>query len=162
MAEALALHTVLAVVVGLSWWALAPKVTYTVFDGQPFALGETASRAIFDGDAVLMLLCAAAGLTAGVWLLARGYRGALVPLVLAVGGLSGSVAAWLLGVELGPGRLDDLVAAAGEGDVVPGPELNAYAVLLVWPILAVAVAFVVAAFSEPEHTRRPSWPESAQ
>jgi hypothetical protein len=162
VAEALAVHTLLAVVVGLSWWALAPQVTYTLLDGQPFVLGETESRSIFDGDAVLMLLCAAAGLAAGGWLLARGYRGALVPLVLGVGGLAGSVAAWLLAVQLGPGRLDDLVAAAGEGEVVAGPELNAYAVLLVWPILAVAVAFVVAAFSEPERTRRPSWPESAQ
>lgn len=160
--EAATLHALLAAVVGLSWWAMAPRLTYTVFEGQAFVLGETASQSVFDGDAVLMLACAAAGLAAGTWLLARGYRGVPVPFALTVGGLAGSVAAWLLAVQLGPGRLDDLVAATGEGEVVAGPVLNAYAVLLVWPIVAVAVAFVVAAFSEPERRSGPSLPASAQ
>lgn len=161
VAEAVALHTVLAGVVGLSWWALAPQLTFTVVDGTAFPQGEAASRSIFDADAVLMLLCAAAGLAAGSWLLVRGHRGALVPVVLAVGGVAASVVAWLLAVQLGPGRLDALAAALGDGEVVAGPELNAYGVLVVWPIVAVAVAFVVAVFSEPEHTRQPSSPASA-
>lgn len=159
--EALALHVVLAVIVGLAWWALAPRLTYTVLDGQAFVLGETASQTIFAGDAILMLLCAAAGLVSGSWLLVRGYRGAVVPLVLALGGVVGSVAAWLLAVQLGPGRLDDLLAAiGGEGEAVAGPELNAYGVLVVWPIVAVGVAFIAAAFSGPERRSRPSSPVS--
>lgn len=160
--EALVLHAGLAVAVGVTWWALAPTLTYTVLGGDAFVRGEAASQSIFGGDAVLMMACAAAGVIAGSWLLARGYRGPVVPLVLTAGGLAGSAAAWWLAVALGPGRLDDLVATVGgEGEVVAGPELNAYGVLVVWPILAVGAAFVVAAFSEPERRYQPSSPASA-
>ena len=158
--EAITLHALLAVAVGTAWWALAPSLTYTVFDGEAFVLDETAYQSIFAGDAVLALLCALAGLVAGGVLLARGYRSAALPVVLAVGGVIGSALAWWLAVALGPGRLDDLVAVAGEGDVVPGPELSSLAVLVVWSIVAVAAVFVVAAFSEPERRGQPSSPAS--
>ena len=41
-------------------------------------------------------------------------------------------------------------------------ELNAYAALLVWPLLAVTAVFVATAFSEPERTRQPRQPTSAE
>lgn len=159
--ETTALHVLLAVAVGTAWWVLAPSPTYTVFDGQAFVLDEAVYQSIFAGDALLALLCAVAGLAAGGVLLGRGYRGAVLPVVLAVGGLLASASAWWLAVALGPGRLDDLVAGATEGDqVVPGPELSSYAVLLVWSIVAVGAVFVVAAFSEPERRGQPSSPAS--
>lgn len=160
--QALLAHLVAALAVGIGWWQLAPELTYTVFEGQPFLFDEVASRSIFDGDATFVVLGAVAGLVCAVALLVAGHRGVIVPALLAGGGLLGSVAAWWLAVRLGPGRLDALAAAAGEGEVVAGPELSAHSALLVWPIGAVAVVLVVTAFSEPEPSpRRPS-PASAR
>jgi len=160
--EAVVLHVLLAVLVGLAWWQLAPQLTYTVVGEQGFVTDEVGYGSIFASDGLFTLLGAGAGLVAGVVLLARGYRGVAVPVTLALGGLAGSASAWWLGVSLGPGRLGDLVAAAGEGQVVPGPELNAEVAVLAWPIVGVAVVLVVTAFSEPERTPRRSLPESAE
>lgn len=152
--EAIAVHVLLAVALGIAWWALAPQLTYTVVGDEAFVLDDLANRDVFAGDAVFIVLGVLAGLLCSSALLARGYRGAGVPVVLAVGGALGSAAAWSLAVALGPGRLGDLVAAVGEGEVVAGPELNSYATLLVWPIVAVAVVLVVTAVSAPQRTRR--------
>jgi hypothetical protein len=152
--DAVGLHLVLAVLVGLGWWAWAPEVTYTVVDGQPFVVQEARYTAIFSGDATFAVLAGVAGLLSATVLLMRGHRGPAVPVLLAALGSAAAVAAWWIGVTLGPGRIDDLATAAGEGDLVAGPELNAYAALLVWPLLAVVAVFVATAFSEPESRRR--------
>ena len=152
--DAIVVHVVAAVLVGTVWWLLAPDLTYAVFDGQAFVLDETRYATIFGGDATFTLLGGIGGALSAVVLLLRGHRGPGVPVVLAVLGSAASAAAWWLAVTLGPGRVDDLAAAAGEGDVLAGPELNAYAALAVWPIVAVATVFVVTAFTEPERTRR--------
>ena len=152
--EASLLHLAAAAALGGAWWALAPQLAYTVVGEQAFVLDDVASRDVFDGDAIFAVLGVLAGLLCASVLLARGYRGAVVPVVLATGGALGSVIAWFLAVQLGPGRLDDLVAAAGEGEIVAGPELNSYAAMLVWPIVAVGVVLVVTALSAPERTRR--------
>ena len=49
------------------------------------------------------MLGSVAGLVCAVGLLLAGHRGAIVPALLAGGGLLGSVAAWWLAVQLGPG-----------------------------------------------------------
>jgi hypothetical protein len=159
---AVVVHLLLAAVVGYAWWRLTPQLTYTVVDGQAFVTDELGYGTIFDSDGLFTLLGAGAGLVAGAVLLGRGFRGVAVPVVLALGGLAGSGLASWIGVTLGPGRLVDLVAGTGEGQVVPGPELNAEAAVLAWPIVAVGVVFVVTAFSEPERTRRRPRPGSAQ
>jgi hypothetical protein len=156
--EATLLHLAVAVVVGVAWWQVVPTITYVVVDGQPFARGEAVYGSIFTGDATFTLLGVAAGLLCAATLLLRGYRGVRVVLMLAGGGAAGSMLAWLLAVQLGPGRLDTLVAATADGEVTPGPELNAYAALLVWPIVAVAVVLVVAVLSAPERRPAPSRP----
>lgn len=156
--EAVLLHLAVAVGAGVAWWQVAPSITYTVVDGQPFARGEVVYGSIFGGDATFTLLGVAAGLLCAATLLLRGYRGVAVVLTLAIGGTAGSMLAWLLAVQLGPGRLDALVAAAPDGEVTPGPELNAYAALLVWPMAAVAVVLVVALLSAPERRPAPSRP----
>jgi len=79
--------------------------------------------------------------------------------VVTAGLLGMEWAAWMLGTWLGPGRLADLVAAAADEQVVvPGPELSAYGVLLVWPIAAVAVALGAAWISGPPRRRVPPSP----
>ncbi len=153
-AESVVIHLVAAVVVGVTWWLLAPELTYTVVEGQAFVVDETRYTTIFGGDATFTLLGAVAGAVCAALLLLRGHRGPVLAVVLAALGTAGSALAWWLAVTLGPGRLDDLVAAAGEGDVLAGPELNAYAAGLVWPIVAVTTVFVVTAFSEPERSRQ--------
>lgn len=158
---AVVVHLLLAALVGLGWWQLSPELAYIVVDGQAFVTDEVGYGTIFDSDGLFTLLGAFAGLVAAVVLLAGGFRGAAVPVALTIGGLAGSGLAWWSGVALGPGRLADLVAQAQEGQVVPGPELNAAAAVLAWPIVAVGVAFVVTAFSEPERRRPRSRPESA-
>ena len=150
--DAAVLHVVLAALVGVGWWAWAPALTYTVVDGQAFVVQEASYTAIFSGDAAFAVLAGAAGLLSAAGLLMRGHRGPAVPVLLAVAGSAAAAGAWWIGVSLGPGRIDDLAAAAGQGDLVAGPELNAYAALLVWPLLAVAAVFVATAFSEPERT----------
>jgi len=160
--QALALHLLVATAVGVGWWLLAPDLTYTVIEGQAFLFDEVASRRIFAGDATFVLLGGVAGLVCAVGLLLAGHRGAIVAGLLAGGGLLGSVTAWWLAVQLGPGRLDALAAEVGDGEVLAGPELSAHGALLVWPIVAVAVVLVVAAFSEPEPSPRRPLPVSAQ
>ncbi len=152
------LHLGCAVVVGVAWWALAPRLTYTVIDGQAFPLDQTVLPRVFGGDAAFVLLAAAAGLVCAGVLLLRGHRGAAVPVGLAVGGMLGAAAAWGLAVLLGPGRLDTLATEVGDGDVQAGPELNAYAALLTWPIVAVALVLVVGLLSAPEPRSAPSSP----
>lgn len=160
--QALVLHLLATAAVGIGWWLLVPDLTYTVIEGQAYLFDEVASQRIFDGDAIFVVLGSVAGLVCAVGLLLAGHRGAIVPALLAGGGLLGSVAAWWLAVQLGPGRLDALAGEVGDGEVLAGPELSAHGAVLVWPIVAVAVVLVVAAFSEPEPSpRRPS-PASAQ
>ena len=159
LTDLLVTHAAAALVVGAAWWALAPALDYRVFDGRAYSLVETDYTRIFAGDAVFVLLAAAAGLVSVVVLLVRRHRGPWLSVGLAVGGAVGSVAAWGLAVLLGPGRLDALVAGAEDGAVVTaGPELNAPAALLVWPIVAVAVAFVAAWVSAPEPRSAPASP----
>ncbi len=160
--DAAALHTVLAVLVGVGWWLWAPALTYTVVDGRPLVVQEAGYTAIFSGDATFAVLAGVAGLLSATVLLLRGLRGPAVPVVLTVLGSAAALGAWWIGVTLGPGRIDELAAAAGQGDLVAGPELNAYAALLVWPLLAVSAVFVATAFSEPERTRRRRLPSSAE
>lgn len=152
--DAVVVHLSLAVLVGLGWWAWAPDVTYTVVEGQAFVVQEARYTAIFSGDATFAVLAGTAGLLSATALLLRGHRGPAVPVLLTGLGSAAAVAAWWIGVSLGPGRIDDLATAAGEGDLVAGPELNAYAALLVWPLLAVTAVFVATAFSESERTRQ--------
>ena len=156
------LHAVLAVLAGVAWWWWAPQLTYTVVEGQAFVVQEARYTAVFSGDATFAVLAGAAGLLSATGLLVRRHRGPAVPVLLTVLGSVAAVAAWWIGVTLGPGRVDALAAAAGQGDLVAGPELNAYAALLVWPLLAVTAVFVATAFSEPERTRQRRLPSSAE
>jgi hypothetical protein len=160
--DAAALHTVLAVLVGVGWWLWAPQLTYTVVDGQPLVVREVGYTAIFSGDATFAVLAGGAGLLSATVLLLRGHRGPAVPVVLTALGTAAAFGAWWIGVTLGPGRIDELAAAAGQGDLVAGPELNAYAAVLVWPLVAVSAVFVATAFSGPERRRPRRLPSSAE
>ena len=74
LVDLLVTHAAVALVVGAAWWALAPALDYRVFDGRAFSLAETDYTRVFTGDAVFVLLAAAAGLVAVGALLARGHQ----------------------------------------------------------------------------------------
>lgn len=156
--DLLLVHAASAGLVGVTWFWLAPSLTYLVADGQALLLDETAYARVFGGDAVFAGLAAAAGLVCASVLLLRGHRGVPLAIGLALAGAAGSVGAWWLGVLLGPGRLEELAGQVEQGEVVSGPEISAYAALLVWPIVAVTVLLVVTAFSAPERRHRPPAP----
>lgn len=143
-------HLLCLVAVGLGWWQLAPSLTYDVFDGEPYLLGEAEFSSAFGAEAAFVMLSGVAGLWCAVVMLVRGHRGPVLPVGLALGGGLGATAAWWLGTSLGPGSVDDLAAAVGEGQVQSGPELSAFSALVVWPIVAVLVVLLVESFSEPE------------
>lgn len=157
------MHLFAGLGVGVGWWLVAPTVTYTIIGGRAFALDETRSSSVFGGDASFALLAIVAGVLVCGVLVLRGHRSVGLPLVLAGLGTVASVAAWWVAVLLGPGRLADLVAAAEEGtQVLGGPEINAYAVLLLWPMAALATLLVVTAFREPERRSAPPVPASGE
>lgn len=160
--ELLAVHAACAALVGLAWHELAPRLTYTVVDGEATLLDETEYVRIFGGDATFAMLGALAGLACAGVVLGRRHTGVGVPLGLAVGGTAGSLVAWWIGVLLGPGRLSVLAEQATEAEVTAGPELAAYGTLLVWPLVAVGIALVAAAVSGPDRTRRRRSPSSAE
>lgn len=154
LVDAAALHALTAVAIGLVWWAWAPRLTYTVVDGRALVVQEAGYTLIFSGDATFALLSGIAGVACAAVLLARGHRGPWVPVVVAVLGAAGAALAWWIAVTLGPGSVQALAEATDAGEVVAGPELNAYASLLVWPIVAVSTVFVATVFSEPERQRQ--------
>jgi hypothetical protein len=156
--DLLVVHATSAGLVGVAWFWLAPSLTYLVADGQPLLLDETAYAQVFGGDAAFAGLAVVAGLLCVSVMLVRGYRGVRLAVGLALGGAAGSIAAWWLGVMLGPGRLEQLAGGVEQGEVVSGPEITAYAALLVWPIVALTVLLVVTAFSAPERTGQPPAP----
>jgi hypothetical protein len=157
--DLIVVHLVAGVLAGLAWWQWAPRVQYTVFAGQGFAVDELQTLQVVGGDGTFALLGLAAGVLCAAVLLLRGHEGPSLPVGLAAGGVLGSLLAWGLGTTLGAGRLAQLVAAAEEGDVVtPGPELLSYGALLVWPIVAVGIAFAAAWLSVGQPPAGPSTP----
>jgi hypothetical protein len=157
--DLLLVHLLCALVVGVLWWRLSPELEYTVVEGTPYTLDEVQTGEVVAADGVFALLGLAAGVLCAAVLLLRRYGGPWLSVGLAVGGLLGSGAAWALGTWLGPGRLADLAgAAANQEVVVPGPELAAYGVLLVWPITAVVVALVAAWLTGPPPRPAPPSP----
>ncbi len=139
-----AVHVGVAVLVGWSWWRLAPRVQWLASDGQPIRLEEQTGQ-VFGADATFAVLCLAAGLALGglgFTLARRAPRGLLSG--LAVGGLLGSLAAWQLGEWLdarrGADSLSEQAARAPDLAELTGPlQLAATQALIVWPLVAVVV-----------------------
>lgn len=95
---------VLGILVGLLWWAISPgrPLGIAIAPGQVVA-DETESFISTDGR--FLILTAVVGLVAGVlaWR-RRSWRGPLVPLALALGGLLGALLTDLIGRTVGGGQ----------------------------------------------------------
>jgi hypothetical protein len=149
--DAVAAHTVGAVVLGVGWWLLAPDVLFLVSNGTPLRF-EDATLGVFGVDAAFMAVAAVVGLVVGRWLWGRHQdRQRAVLVVLAAGGLVGAVAGRWLGSRLGPGPVVDRAVGLPDLTELPGElVLRATAALVVWPLLAVLVATVALWLSPPE------------
>lgn len=147
------------VALGLLWLWLAPRVPL-VSDGSAVFLENSEGEEAIGADGTFVLLAVGFGVLSAAavfWRLRRG--GVLVVIGLALGGVLGSLAAWRVGVWLGPSS--DVVARAreaGKGVVFDAPlELHAVAAaVLVWPFVALALhVLLTAAFGEREP--EPEW-----
>ncbi|MFI9272417.1 hypothetical protein ACIGXM_17085 [Kitasatospora sp. NPDC052896] len=152
----------LGLVMGLLWVWLAPEVPLVVHGQQVLYVDpEGEQRAGADGTFVLLGL--AFGLLTAVpaFLLTRRRGGGIAVAVgLALGGLAGSLAAWRLGVTLGP--TSDIVAhakAVGDGHTFnEALALSAHGALLVWPMAAMVLLLILsAAFGKREEDLPPYW-----
>src|SRR4051812_42972860 len=85
--------------VGLLWWALAPRADFRITSDGPTPIGNPSGELLAADDAAFALLLAAVGLLAGilVWTLLRRRRGVTALLALAVGSTATAVLAWQLG-----------------------------------------------------------------
>ncbi|TDD69647.1 DUF2567 domain-containing protein [Jiangella aurantiaca] len=137
---------VAGVLMGVLWWLLAPDVHAVVVDG---GLGYDSSQAqhLFSRDAVFTLLGGGFGLVLSVVFTVWRRRTPVAVLVsLAAMGVVGSLIARFVGEFLGP---DDDVSGLADGVERLFPlQLGSDAALLVWSMVAVVVAAVVALFRE--------------
>lgn len=144
----------LGLVAGIVWPALAPDI-----QGEVTLSGVTVptveARRQFGVDGWFAVAAVIGGLLLGVVFFARHRRRPVTTLVaLTVAGLIATAVQWRVGILLGPGPVEDRSAALPAGSAISMPlELNAPAVLVVWPIGAVVGALLVAAFLDD----RESW-----
>ncbi|HSK25455.1 MAG TPA: hypothetical protein VK894_00915 [Jiangellales bacterium] len=146
--EILLSSLVAAVALGATWSAVVPDVVVTVgADGDP-RLGSGAASGVFGFDAWFLVLGAACGLLLGPVLFVRHRRYPVVVVVsLVVAGVLGSLLAWWVGTALGPGPTAERAAGLTEGaTLLLEPGLEAYGVLLAWPIAGLVAVLVVSAW----------------
>lgn len=148
VAEVVAFSAAVGAVVGFLWLKLSPEVTVEIrADGAALYIEQ--ARKLFDREAMFALLAAGAAVLLAVTSTARHRRRPVtVLLALVAGGCLASLVAFGLGRLLGPGSVDPS-SAGPVGSIVPVPlELDAWGVLLVWPIVAAVVVAVMTVFRD--------------
>lgn len=147
----IAISAGLGAVLGVAWWAWAPRVVLDVFGDATFPAEFQPGGYITD-DAIAALACMAGGvLTMGVAaILARRRGGSMLAYPTLgwalIAGAVGAVVLWWTGSQLGAVDLAAAVAAAGDGGQVEAPlVLRMPGVLVLWP-LASALVFTLAAW----------------
>lgn len=139
---------VAGIVMGLLWWLLAPDVHGVVVDGG-LGTDSREGQKLFERDAVFALLGAAFGLVLAIVFTVWHRRNPVATLVsLAVFGVGGSLIARFAGGLLGPG--DDVAGLADGTERVFPLHLESDSALLVWSMVAVVVAAVIALFREDQ------------
>jgi hypothetical protein len=141
----------IGVAFGPLWAAIAPGVEVTVREGGAF-LNQEQGALLIGVDGWYTVLAIVAGIVSGALAWWR-FRHEIVGMLAgaAIGGLLGSLLAWQAGRWFGPGPLRPRVEGATDGTVLAAPlDLAAKAALLVWPIAAVSVIFLLALI-EPRH-----------
>ncbi|SDU75787.1 hypothetical protein SAMN04488563_5038 [Jiangella alkaliphila] len=144
--QIVAVSAVAGVLMGVLWWLLAPDATGVVVNG---GLGFDAREGqhLFGRDAVFTLVGAGFGLVLSIVFTLWHRRNPVAVLVaMAAMGVVGSLIAQVVGEFLGP---EGDVAGLADGAELQIPlRLESDAALLVWSMVAVVVAAVVALFRE--------------
>ncbi|MEV6397647.1 hypothetical protein AB0M39_23230 [Streptomyces sp. NPDC051907] len=150
-AVVVAVVTVLGVALGLLWLWLAPRVPL-VSNGEAVFLKDTEGEEAVGADGTFALLALGFGAVTAAAVFWWRRRGG-VPLVvaLAVGGVLGSLLAWGTGVWLGPSQdVEALAREAGVGVAFDAYlKLEAWGVLLAWPVAAMVVHLALTAAFTP-------------
>jgi hypothetical protein len=157
-----ALTGALGVALGALWLRFAPRISL-ISDGTAVFLRDSETEAAIGADGTFALLGLAFGVVTAVavFLFRRG-GGVVLVAALALGALIGSVIGWRTGVWLGPTA--DVVAHArqvGKGVAFDAPlKLEAYGVLLAWPLAAMGAHLGLTALfgpRDPEPEWIPQW-----
>ena len=127
---------------GLVWWALAPRADFRITEDGPQVIGSPSGELLVADDAVFVLVLAVVGLLGGIaaWLLRR-HRGVVLVAATAVGATAAGAVAWFLGEVLGHGPSEAELADVG-ATVTTGLDLGATAALAVAPFVAVLVYLI--------------------
>jgi hypothetical protein len=159
LAETVLSTLALACAAGALWPVLAPSVLARVADGPAgldVVLDPDQAAMLFPREGVLALLLIGCGLVqgAGVFLRHRS-RGPAVAALLALAGALGGVLAWRLGAALGPSPVDRPGRLA-VGDRLEVPlRVEAWGVLLLWSVAALAVVLLLNAWVDDRPERPP-------
>lgn len=148
--------TVAGVPAGLAWWALAPRADFRITQDGPQVIGSPSGELLVADDVVFVLVLAVVGLVGGIaaWLLRR-HRGVVLMAALALGATASGAVAWLVGEQLGGGPSAAELATVG-GTVTTGLELGATAALAVTPFVAVLVYLVGVIINADDGLGRPA------
>lgn len=147
--EALVVTAVLAALAVVGWHVLSPDVFAEAVDGGVrVSTAESGRR--FGIEVSFAVVTSLAGLVAGAWLMARHQSEAVpVQVVLAVTGVAGAGLVWRLGRATGPADLAEQARAAEPGTMLEMPlDVASYAMLAVWPIVAVVAGAIVIAIRD--------------
>ncbi|HET7326436.1 MAG TPA: hypothetical protein VFJ14_04040 [Nocardioidaceae bacterium] len=135
----LAVFAVAGVVGGWVWAMVTDPPSYRVQTALPDPLpADAIVTANFESDASFLLVAVVGGLVCAVACTALfRARGLVLLASVLAGSFLASYLAQLTGTALGPASLTEQATGASVGDVLTYPiEVNATAVLLVWPIAA--------------------------
>lgn len=138
---------------GFCWFALVRLPSYVVQADGGAVLSERGLAAVFGADAWFAVLGLGFGIVLGSWcwwwFATLGWQVNLV--ALGASALAGALC-WWVGTTLGPQHFDARLATARTGDLVPVDfALRAHSALLTWPLGAMLVVMIAAAFG-PERS----------
>lgn len=145
---------------GLFWVGVVRLPTFTIRPDGRAIIGERGLAAFFATDSWFIVAGVIVGMGLG-WLAWRWFRplGWATSVIAGIGALLAAVVCWGFGTLLGPGPLDERMAAAKPGSTVPiAFELSAHSALAAWPFAAMipllVLASVVADPDDPPRERR--------
>lgn len=144
---------VIGLAAGFCWFALVRLPSYVVNADGGAVLSERGLAAVFGADAWFAVLGFGFGIVLGAWSwwwFARlGWR---VNLVALAASAIGAALCWWVGTTLGPQHFIERLGSARTGDLVPVDfALRSLSALLTWPLGAVLVVMIAAAFG-PERS----------
>ena len=145
------------------WSAVSPKVSVVATADGP-TIQPGGGEEFFAGDGMFLLLGLIAGMLTGavLWYAASRWRGPVLLVGLAVGGVLSSLVAWQLGRHIGLAEYQELLSGADAGRRFDRPvDVRAHGVLLAQPISAVATYVVLAGWAARRASSAPAVREAA-